>query len=52
MLIEEYERLPKLTEEYRIMSVPTLIFFKDGKKVKEVVGFQTEEELLEIINEM
>ncbi|UKI58911.1 MAG: thioredoxin family protein [Clostridium sp.] len=26
------DKLPKLTEEYRIMSVPTLIFFKDGKK--------------------
>lgn len=48
----DIDKLPKLTEEYRIMSVPTLIFFKDGKKVKEVVGFQTEEELLEIINEM
>ena len=45
----DIDKLPKLTEEYRIMSVPTFIFFKDGKKV---VGFQTEEELLEIINEM
>ncbi len=48
----DIDKFPKLTENYRIMSVPTLIFFKDGKKVKEVVGFQTEEELLEIINEM
>lgn len=48
----DIDEFPKLTSEYRIMSVPTLIFFKDGKKVKEVVGFQTEEELLEIINEM
>ena len=46
------DKFPKLTENYRIMSVPTLIFFKDGKKIKEVVGFQTEEELLEIINEL
>lgn len=48
----DIDEFPKLTSEYRIMSVPTLIFFKDGKKVKEVVGFQTEEELLEIINEI
>lgn len=46
------DKFPKLTENYRIMSVPTLIFFKNGKKIKEVVGFQTEEELLEIINEL
>lgn len=48
----DIDKFPKLTENYRIMSVPTLIFFKDGKKIKEVIGFQTEEELLEIINEL
>lgn len=48
----DIDKFPKLTENYRIMSVPTLIFFKNGKKIKEVVGFQTEEELLEIINEL
>lgn len=48
----DIDKFPKLTTNYRIMSVPTLIFFKDGKKFKEVVGFQTEEELLEIINMM
>ncbi len=48
----DIDKFPKLTENYRIMSVPTLIFFKDGKKIKEEVGFQTEEELLEIINEL
>lgn len=48
----DIDKFLKLTENYRIMSVPTLIFFKDGKKIKEVVGFQTEEELLEIINEL
>ena len=48
----DIDKFPKLTENYRIMSVPTLIFFKDGKKVKEVVGFQTEEELMEIISEI
>ncbi len=48
----DIDKFPKLTENYRIMSVPTLMFFKDGKKAKEVVGFQTEEELIEIINEL
>ena len=47
--IDEHE---DLCRKYKVMSVPTLIFFKDGKKVKEVVGFQTEEELMEIINKM
>lgn len=27
-----------------------MIFYKDGKKIKEVVGYHTSDELLEIIN--
>ena len=47
--IDEFE---ELAEEYRIMSVPTLVFFKDGKNVKEVVGFHSKDDLEEIINEL
>lgn len=46
----DIDKFQKLTQEYRIMSVPTMIFYKDGKKVNEVVGYHTSEELLEIIN--
>ena len=48
----DIDKFEKLTNDYRIMSVPTLIFFKDGEKVQEVVGFQSEEELLNIINSL
>ena len=41
-----------IASEYRIMSVPTLIFFKDGKKVTEAIGFHSEEDLLEIIDKL
>ena len=35
-----------LANEYRIMSLPTLLFFKDGKKTDiRLVGAQTEENL-------
>lgn len=46
----DIDKFQKLTKEYRIMSVPTMIFFKDGKKQEEVVGYHTSDELLEIIN--
>ena len=46
----DIDKFQKLTQEYRIMSVPTMIFYKDGKKVNEVVGYHTSDELLEIIN--
>lgn len=48
----DIDKFEKLSIEYRIMSVPTMIFFKDGKKEEEVIGFHTEEELLEIINNL
>lgn len=40
----------ELAIEYGVMSIPTLIFFKNGKKVKEVVGFYSKSELTEIID--
>ena len=46
----DIDKFQKLTQEYRIMSVPTMIFFKDGEKSEEVIGFHTSDELLEVIN--
>ncbi len=46
----DIDKFQKLTNEYRIMSVPTMIFFKDGEKKEEIVGYHTSDELLEIIN--
>lgn len=36
-----------LAIKYGIMSIPTLIKFKDGEEVKKVIGFKTKEELEE-----
>ena len=33
-----------------IRSVPTLVYYKDGKETKRVSGVHTKEEILEIIN--
>ena len=42
-----------LAMKYRIMSIPTLLFFKDGKKVDiRLVGGQTIETLREKLNEL
>lgn len=48
----DIDKFEDLALEYRIMSVPTLMFFKDGEKVKELVGFRDEDELLEVIDEL
>ena len=46
----DIDKFQKLTLEYRIMSVPTMLIFKDGKKIEEVVGYHISDELKEIIN--
>ena len=35
--------------EYEVMSIPTLILFKDGEPVDKVVGFQPKEQLVALI---
>lgn len=41
----DVDKNEKLCKEYGIMSVPTLIHFKDGK-MEKCVGYKTKEELL------
>jgi len=36
--------------EYGVMSIPTLILFKDGEIVDKVIGFRPKEALVEVIN--
>lgn len=39
----DIEECEELTEQYRIMSVPTLLFFKNGEKVDSMIGAGSEE---------
>jgi thioredoxin 1 len=36
--------------KYSVMSIPTLLLFKDGKEVQRVVGYKSKNELSAIIN--
>jgi thioredoxin 1 len=36
---------PRVASQYGIMSIPTLILFKGGKPVSNIVGFRPKEEL-------
>lgn len=44
--VDEY---PEIAGEFEIMSVPTLILFRDGKEEKRISGFQSVEKLIEFI---
>lgn len=38
--------------KYGVMSIPTLIIFKNGQEVKRVIGYQPKENLVKAINEV
>ena len=40
---------PDLARQYRVMSIPTLMVFRDGELVRREVGGRSKEEILEMI---
>lgn len=41
-----------LASQYGIRSIPTLLFFKDGKEIKRVVGAQSKPQLQKMIDQI
>lgn len=41
----------KLSEKYEIRSIPTLLVFKDGKPVKQIVGLRSKGDLKKVLDE-
>lgn len=41
---------PATAAEYQVMSIPSLLLFKDGELAAKTVGFQPKEALVEFIN--
>ncbi|MBI5753991.1 thioredoxin [Candidatus Peregrinibacteria bacterium] len=41
----DVDAAPKTAEKYSVQSIPTLLFFKDGKVVDTSVGFQAKEKI-------
>lgn len=46
------DSLRNLASSYNVLSIPTLIFFKDGKKIDRVTGLLTKNELTEKIQKL
>lgn len=42
----------EVANEYGVMSIPTLIFFKDGKELQRLVGFRNKDEIMQEINSL
>ena len=43
------DELSSIAAEYKVMSIPTLILFKDGEVAQQTVGFQPKEALASLI---
>ncbi|HEG8564839.1 TPA: thioredoxin [Staphylococcus aureus] len=46
----DVDESPSTAAKYEVMSIPTLIVFKDGQPVDKVVGFQPKENLAEVLD--
>lgn len=43
---------PELSAKFGIMSIPTLLFFKDGLEKRKEIGFRNIEEIKEIVESL
>lgn len=41
---------PDLARQFNVFSIPTLILFKDGEKIKQAAGFQSVDSLYKFVN--
>jgi len=41
-----------LATEYGVQNIPTIIFFKDGKEAKRLVGLRSKNELVKILDDL
>lgn len=41
---------PKIASSYSVMSIPTVIIFKDGKPYEQVVGYRPKKDIQKIID--
>ena len=43
---------PKITQKYMVMSIPTLMIFKNGTIVKQFIGVQSKQTILGELNKL
>ena len=44
------DEFPDLAQKFGVMSIPTVILFKNGSEVDKFIGLRSKEEILEFIN--
>lgn len=47
----DVDQEPDLAQSFNVMSIPTLLLFKDGQKVASSMGYMAKAKVLEFINQ-
>ena len=47
----DVDKTPDIAREYGVMTIPTIILFKNGEEIKRHTGFMSKTDLLNFINE-
>jgi len=48
----DVDQNPKIASRYGVMSIPTLILFKDGKPISNIVGFRPKAQLKQSLDDI
>ena len=48
----DVDQNPKIASQFGVMSIPTLILFKGGKPISNIVGFRPKEQLKQKLDEV
>ena len=48
----DVDQNPKIASQYGIMSIPTLLLFKEGKPITNIVGFRPKAELKQSLDDV
>ena len=46
----DVDELPEIAKEYRVVSIPTLMVFKEGKVVNQALGAMPKEKILALLD--
>ena len=46
------DKFPELSQKFGVMSIPTIVIYKNKKEVSKFIGFKSKEEIKEIIQNL
>ena len=47
----DVDQEPGLAQQFQIVSIPTLVVFKDGKEVERLIGLHSEEQIKAVLDQ-